>query len=87
MIRQVVKGFDQRGRYLMYLGGRGDGPGSLDFPSAVTTDGRERLYVLSRQAGELVCYGMSAEVALSLASDPVDGSERSSGSGREEETE
>ena len=61
MIRQVVKAFDPQGRYIAYIGGRGSGAGSLDYPSAVATDGGDRLYVLNRGYGGLVCFEVSSE--------------------------
>jgi sugar lactone lactonase YvrE len=66
-IRQVVKAFHPGGQFLTYVGGRGDGPMALSYPSAVDTDGRDRLFVVSRLSGRLVCYAVEGEQVLALA--------------------
>jgi DNA-binding beta-propeller fold protein YncE len=47
-LRQVVKGFDEKGNFLTYFGGKGTRPGEMLFPSDIGGDGGDRLVVLER---------------------------------------
>ena len=55
-IRQVVKVFDRDGGVLGMLGGLGRRRGEFLYPSRVTTDGRDRLFVLERVGCRLTTY-------------------------------
>ena len=48
MIRQFVGNFDGAGRFKTYLGGVGEGPGSMAYPCAAAIDGRGRVLVLEK---------------------------------------
>jgi DNA-binding beta-propeller fold protein YncE len=47
-LRQVVKGFNSKGEFIAYFGGKGTRPGELLFPSDISWDGNSRLVVLER---------------------------------------
>jgi sugar lactone lactonase YvrE len=58
-IRQVVSRFSHEGRLLATVGGKGSQPGAFEYPSAVTTDGESRLFVLERKGNRYQCFRLS----------------------------
>jgi hypothetical protein len=54
-IRQVVSRFNQEGKLLAMIGGKGSQPGAFEYPSAVATDGASLLFVLERQGSRYQC--------------------------------
>lgn len=55
-IRQVVSCFSTDGKFISYIGGKGDQPGAFNYPSGVTTDGKDRLFVLERAGNRYQCF-------------------------------
>ena len=55
-IRQVASRFTHEGRLLATVGGKGSQPGAFEYPSAVTTDGESRLFVLERKGNRYQCF-------------------------------
>jgi sugar lactone lactonase YvrE len=62
-IRQVISRFDQEGKLLTMIGGKGSQPGAFEYPSAVATDGESLLFVLERQGGRYQCLRINEGVA------------------------
>jgi sugar lactone lactonase YvrE len=55
-IRQVASQFSHEGKLLATIGGKGSQPGAFEYPSAVTTDGESRLFVLERKGNRYQCF-------------------------------
>jgi DNA-binding beta-propeller fold protein YncE len=55
-IRQVVSYFTPEGEFISYAGGKGDHPGAFNYPSAVDTDGKDRLFVVERAGNRYQCF-------------------------------
>jgi len=55
-IRQVVSCFTVDGEFVSYIGGKGDHLGAFNYPSAVATDGKDRLFVLERAGKRFQCF-------------------------------
>lgn len=64
-IRQVISRFDQEGKLLTMIGGKGSQPGAFEYPSAVATDGESLLFVLERQGGRYQCLRINDGTAAS----------------------
>lgn len=64
-IRQVVSRFDQEGKLLTMIGGKGSQPGAFEYPSAVATDGESLLFVLERQGSRYQCLRINDGTAAS----------------------
>jgi len=55
-IRQVVSCFSAEGKFISYIGGKGDQLGAFNYPSGVATDGKSRLFVLERAGNRYQCF-------------------------------
>lgn len=60
-IRQVASRFTISGDFIDYVGGKGEGLGSFAYPSAVTTDGTSKLFVLERGGNRYQCFEFDDE--------------------------
>lgn len=58
-VRQIASCFSIDGEFLHYIGGRGARPGSFDYPSALTTDRSDRLFVLERVGNRYQCFKLT----------------------------
>jgi hypothetical protein len=52
----VVSCFTSGGDFIAYVGGKGDQPGALNFPSGVDTDGKDRLFIVERAGNRYQCF-------------------------------
>ncbi|MGE5176307.1 MAG: NHL repeat-containing protein [Hyphomicrobiales bacterium] len=60
-LRQTVLVFDNSGRFLRQVGQMGDAAGAFLYPSAVASDGRERLAVLERVGARFQLFRLPEE--------------------------
>lgn len=55
-IRAVASCFSSEGEFQTYIGGKGNNPGAFDYPSGLSTDGRDRLFVVERVGNRYQCF-------------------------------
>lgn len=70
-IRQVVKKFDKDGNFIGYFGGYGTKPGTMLYPTALSTDGKEKIYVLEKIGKRFQVFKTKMEVAKSASLPPA----------------
>jgi hypothetical protein len=66
-IRQVATCFTAEGDFISYIGGKGAQPGAFDYPSDISTDGKDRLFVLEREGDRYQCFQIIDDVDLETA--------------------
>ncbi len=86
-IRQVVKKFAQDGNFIGYFGGYGTKPGSMLYPTSLSTDGKERIFVLEKIGKRYQIFKTKIEVAKSLPSPPVSETQKNEEKKSEKEKE
>lgn len=70
-IRQVVKKFAQDGVFIGYFGEYGTKPGSMLYPTSLSTDGKERIFVLEKIGKRYQIFKTKMETAKSLPTPPA----------------
>lgn len=62
-IRQIASRFTAEGEFVAYFGGKGEHPGAFNYPTDLTTDGKDRLFVLERVGNRYQCFRIQSEVS------------------------
>ncbi len=62
MIRQIVNRFDENGVFLDFIGGRGEGPGSMAYPISVTHNAQGMIVVLEKVGARYQVFEVKKEV-------------------------
>ncbi len=62
MIRQIVNRFDENGVFLDFIGGRGEGPGSMAYPCSVTHNAAGMVVVLEKVGARYQVFEVKEEV-------------------------
>ena len=75
-MRQVIKVFDGEGRFLDQVGGLGRDPGAFIYPSALATNGKDRLYVVERVGARLTTFRIAEPVVQANPVKPRPGGAR-----------
>jgi DNA-binding beta-propeller fold protein YncE len=60
-LRQIASCFNLDGEFLSYIGGKGSQIGAFEYPTALATDGKDRLFVLERAGERFQCFQISRD--------------------------
>ena len=55
-LRHIVSRFTREGQRIVTLGGKGSEPGSFEYPSSISTDGADRIFIVERVGNRYQCF-------------------------------